>query len=259
MDSQGLFQDKVVLVTGAAKGIGFAIARRFLLAGAKVAFNDLSNPALEQAIHSLQIELKAQALGFAADVRDASGVANMVARIIAHWSHIDIAVNNAGVYPSKAFLEMSEEEWMHVMDVNAKGVFLVSQAVARTMVARGVGGQIINIASGSHHIARVGSAHYCASKAAAVMLTKVMAMELAPYHIRVNAVAPGLIQVEDMTLNPQYFESTLRQIPAGRVGTPEDVAEVVFHVAQVDSDYLTGAVIAVDGGLALGRYGIPMS
>jgi len=249
----------VVLVTGAAKGIGLEIASRFLTEGALVALNDYSPELVHSGLEIMLPMHSGRVIGCIADVSDAVQVRAMINQIIKSWGRIDIAINNAGVYPSQAFLEMNEADWTHVMDVNAKGVFLVSQAVAREMVARGEGGQIINISSGSYHSARVGAAHYCASKAAAIMLTKVIAMELAPYHIRVNAVAPGLILVDDMELNPQYIESTVKQIPAGRAGTPQDIAEVVFQVSQVESDYLTGAVIAVDGGLALGRYGIPMS
>ena len=249
----------VVLVTGAAKGIGFEIANRFLAGGSFVALNDRTLEMVQSALEKLSPVHDGQLIGCVADVSDAVQVGVMVSQVIQSWGKIDILINNAGIYPSHAFLEMSEADWTRVMDVNAKGVFLVSQAVAREMIARGIEGQIINISSGSYPSARVGSAHYCASKAAAIMLTKVIAMELAPSHIRVNAVAPGLILVDDMALNPQYIESTVQQTPAGRVGTPEDIAEVVFQIAQVESDYLTGAVIAVDGGLTLGRYGIPMS
>lgn len=249
----------VVLVTGSAKGIGFEIASRFLASGAMVAFNDRTPELVQAGLDKVLPRYARQVIGCAADVSDAVQVGAMVEQVIRSWGGINILVNNAGLYPSHTFLEMSETDWTRVMDVNAKGIFLVSQAVAREMVPRGKGGHIINISSGSHHSARVGAAHYCASKAAGIMLTKVMAMELAPYHICVNAVAPGLILVEDMSLNPQYVASTVCQIPAGRVGTPQDIAEVVYRVAQVESDYLTGAVIAVDGGLSLGRYGIPMS
>ena len=249
----------VVLVTGAAKGIGFEIASRFLRDGAFVAFNDQTPELVRSGMGKIMTAQPGQVMGCIADVSEAKQVEAMVTQVVQSWGRIDILVNNAGIYPSHSFLEMTETDWTRVMDINAKGIFLVSQAVAREMISLGRGGQIINISSGSYHSARLGAAHYCASKAAAIMLTKVMAMELAPYHIRVNAVAPGLILVDDMELNPQYIDSTIRQIPAGRAGTPQDIAEVVFQMTQIKSDYLTGAVIAVDGGLTLGRYGIPMS
>jgi 3-oxoacyl-[acyl-carrier protein] reductase len=249
----------VVLVTGAAKGIGFEIANRFLAGGSLVALNDQTPELVQFALEKLSPAYDGQLMGCIADVSDSLQVGAMITQVVQSRGGIDILVNNAGIYPSHSFLEMTEADWTRVMDINAKGVFLVSQAVAREMISLGKGGQIINISSGSYHSARFGAAHYCASKAAATMLTKVMAMELAPYHISVNAVAPGLILVDGMELNPLYIDSTIRQIPAGRAGTPQDIAEVVFQMTQIKSDYLTGAVIAVDGGLTLGRYGIPMS
>jgi 3-oxoacyl-[acyl-carrier protein] reductase len=258
-DGQGLFQDKVVFVTGAAKGIGLAIARRFFVAGAKVAFNDLTDALLAQALNNLDIESRGRVIGCACDVRDSNGVTNMVTKVVEHWGHIDIAVNNAGIYPSQMVVDMHESEWDSVLDINAKGTFLVSQAIARQMIDRKIRGHIINIASGSYRVARMGSAHYCASKAAVDMFSKVLAMELAPYGIQVNVISPGLILVESMELDQDYIDATLRQIPAGRLGTPEDIAEAVFSLASVRSDYLTGSNISVDGGLSLGRYGIPRS
>jgi 3-oxoacyl-[acyl-carrier protein] reductase len=154
---------------------------------------------------------------------------------------------------------MNEEDWDRVFAVNTKGVFLVSQAAARHMVATRNRGQIIIISSGSYHRARVGCAHYCASKAAVTMFAKVLAMELAPYGIRVNVIAPGLIEVNSETLSEEYKDATLRQIPIGRLGRPEDVAEVVFSLATFQTDYVTGAVLSVDGGLSLGRYNVPRS
>jgi NAD(P)-dependent dehydrogenase (short-subunit alcohol dehydrogenase family) len=250
---------KVALVTGAAKGIGFEIARRFLSEGVDIAFNDLTMEKIHRGIGKLPPGNESHLLACPTDIADRAQVDGMIEQIMARWGRIDIVINNAGIYPTHPFLEMGEEDWDRVMDVNAKGMFLVSQAAARAMIAREIHGHIINISSGSYHNAREGSAHYCASKAAGVMLTRVMAMELARYGIRVNAVAPGLIEVESPGLNPDYLQATLRQIPAGRLGRPEDVAEVVFRLAQMNTDYITGAVIAVDGGLALGRYGIPLS
>jgi len=188
----------VVLVTGAAKGIGFEIASRFLADGAWVAFNDQTPELVQTGLGKIMNAQPGQVMGCIADVSEAKQVGTMVSQVVQSWGRIDILVNNAGIYPSHCFLEMTEADWTRVMDINAKGIFLVSQAVAREMISLGRGGQIINISSGSYHSARLGAAHYCASKAAATMLTKVMAMELAPYHISVNAVAPGLILVDDM-------------------------------------------------------------
>lgn len=257
--NKGIFHDKVVFVTGAAKGIGLAIARRFLFAGAYIAINDLSDDLITHALNGLDAELKERVVGYACDVGNSEGVTSMVAKVVEQWGHIDIAVNNAGIYPSRIVVDMDESDWDRVLDINAKGTFLVSQAVARNMIDRKIRGHIINIASGSYRVARIGSAHYCASKAAVDMFSKVLAMELAPYGIQVNVVSPGLILVDSMDINQGYIDATLRQIPAGRGGTPDDIAEVVFGLASIRTDYLTGINISVDGGLSLGRYGIPRS
>jgi 3-oxoacyl-[acyl-carrier protein] reductase len=256
---QGIFHDKVVIVTGAAKGIGLAIARRFLFAGANVAINDLGDDQITQAINGLDTELKERVGSYPCDVRNSEGVAGLVTKVVEKWGHIDIAVNNAGIYPSRMVVDMDESDWDRVLDINTKGTFLVSQAVARHMIDRKIRGHIINIASGSYRVARVGSAHYCASKAAVDMFSKVLAMELAPYGIQVNVVSPGLILVESMDLDQGYIDATLHQIPAGRLGNPDDIAEVVFSLASITTDYITGSNISVDGGLSLGRYGIPRS
>lgn len=246
-------------MTGSAQGIGYAVAEQFLHEGANVVLNDVSRTQLDNAMKRLTLFGEGNLLPIVADVRYPMQCQDMVERVIEHWGHIDILVNNAGIYPSNPVLEMTEEDWDRVMDTNAKGVFLVSQSVARKMIEHRIRGQIINISSGSYHRGRVGSAHYCASKAANVMFAKVLAMELAPHGVRVNTVAPGLIDTGTLDLDEAYIESTQRQIPAGRLGTSRDVAAAVLGLAAIESDYITGAVIAVDGGLALGRYGIPMS
>jgi NAD(P)-dependent dehydrogenase (short-subunit alcohol dehydrogenase family) len=251
--------ERVVIVTGAAQGIGLEIVRRFLIEGEKIGFNDCNQESIRIGVKKLPQGYDDNLLTCLADITDRGQVVNMIDSVLKKWGRIDIVVNNAGIYPNHRFLQMSEENWDRVMDVNAKGIFLVSQAAAQKMISHRIQGHIINISSGSYHIAREGCAHYCASKAAGVMLTKVMAMELASYGIQVNAVAPGLIKVESLDLSPDYLQETLRQIPSGRLGSPEDVAEIVFQLANMNTDYITGAVIAVDGGLALGRYGIPHS
>lgn len=259
MDPSREMRSKVVLVTGAARGIGFAIAKRFFEAGARVSFNDRTPEMVADGLARLAPGEDKRVLSCPADVADATQVSEMMDQIVATWGQVDLVINNAGIYPDHLVLEMKEEDWDRVMDVNVKGVFLVSQAAARHMVSSGNQGQIIIISSGSYHNARVGSAHYCASKAAGIMFTKVLAMELAPYGIRVNAIAPGLIEVGSKNLEDDYKKATLQQIPCGRLGLPEDVAETVFSLATLASDYVTGAVLAVDGGLALGRYGVPRS
>jgi len=246
--------DKVVLVTGAAQGIGMAIARAFLDAGARVVLNDRTEERVERGLERLAAAAS-RVYGHPADVTRREEVEAMIRETVRVFGQLDIVVNNAGVYPVTPVLEMSEEEWDRVLDVNLKGVFLVSQSAARRMIDQGQGGIIINISSGSYKTARVGCGHYCASKAGVVMLTQVLAMEWAPHRIRVNAVAPGLIDVpESLTpSSPQHIQSTLSVIPWGRLGRPEDVANAVLMLCSEEAEYITGAVLSVDGGLSAGR------
>jgi NAD(P)-dependent dehydrogenase (short-subunit alcohol dehydrogenase family) len=246
--------DRVVLVTGGSQGIGLAIARSFLEAGDRVVLNDRSEEQVARGIERLAAD-SSRVHGCAADVTRRDQVEAMVEEALRVLGRLDVVVNNAGVYPVTPVLEMSEAEWDWVLGVNLKGVFLVSQAAARQMVARGRGGVMVNISSGSHKIARLGCGHYCASKAGVVMLTQVMAMELAPHGIRVNAVAPGLIHVPEAVTPslPQHLQGTLSVIPWGRLGRPEDVAGAVRMLCSREAEYITGAVLAVDGGLSAGR------
>lgn len=245
-----------VLVTGAARGIGFAIARAFLERGARVALNDRDDGALQSAL----ARLPGDPLGVVGDVRDPEVVEDFVRRAVGGLGGLDVLVSNAGIYPSRGFLEMTLPQWEEVMAINVGGAFLVGQAAARHMIARGRPGSIVAIGSGSARFAREGAAHYCASKAALEMLVRVMALELAPHRIRVNAVSPGVIDVpEGPTLAADYRSAIVRRIPWGRLGRPEDVAEVVVLVSDPRVEYVTGEIVAVDGGLAAGRYGLPRS
>lgn len=251
------FADQVVLVTGGASGLGFAIAEAFGRAGATVALNDRSAERVRQATATL-VEAGIAAHGFAADVRDASAVRGMVDRVVSQIGVPRVTVANAGVYPNTPFLEMPEEEWDRVLDTNLKGVFLTCQTVARAMVAAGTGGQLIPIASGAANAAFWGWSHYCSSKAAVVMLTRAMALELGEHGIRVNSVLPGYIDVPEggAHLDEAYKQAARAAIPIGRPGEPADIAQAVLLLASPLAGYVTGTAISVDGGSGAGRAGV---
>ncbi len=253
------FKDQVVLVTGAGAGIGFGIARAFHAAGARVALGDFRDPALSRA--AARLGAPDRVFTRVVDVRDAGSVAAFVEGAERAAGPITVAVANAGIYPNTPVLEMTQEEWDRVMETNVRGVFLTCQAVARRMVAHGTRGKIITISSGAYQSGRIGAAHYCASKAGVVMFTRVLALELAKHRINVNAIAPGLIEVEGEVspLSREYVDALTRQIPWGRAGTPQDIAHAALFLASPLAEYMTGEVLAINGGASAGRASLPPS
>ncbi len=246
---------RVALVTGAGHGIGREISRQLAADGYTVIVTDVDGKRSEMVAK----EIKGDALGAHLDVRDQGRVETIVGEIIEEFGPIHVLVNNAGIYPNTPFLELEENEWDAVFDVNVKGVFLVSQVIARSMVERNVKGRIINISSGASVSGRPGAAHYATSKAAVNMLTKVMAMELGGYGITVNAIAPGLIEVSGWDHNPEYIDTLIKGIPIGRVGQPADIARVVSFLVRPDSEFINGSIYFVDGGSGTGRTTVPYS
>ncbi len=251
------FADQVVAVTGAGAGIGQGIAEAFHAAGARVALGDLREAPLKRAAAPLGERAFAQGV----DVRDEASVAAFLGAAEKQLGPVAIVVANAGIYPNTPVLEMGVEEWDRVMETNARGVFLTCRAAARSMVARGARGKIITISSGAYASGRPGAAHYCASKAAVVMFTKVLAMELAGARINVNCIAPGFIRVDSemSPLTDEYVSTITRGIPWGRAGTPRDIANAALFLASPYADYVTGEVLSVNGGAAAGRSHLPLS
>jgi NAD(P)-dependent dehydrogenase (short-subunit alcohol dehydrogenase family) len=243
---------KVALVTGAGQGIGQAIARRFAAAGAAVAVADLVREKAE-AVAAEIIQQGGRAAPFQADVSDQKQVEAMIRGTLAELGGIDILVNNAGIGHVKAFLETPLGEWQKVLDVNLTGTFLCAQAAAREMVARG-SGIIINIGSISGERGGTGRAAYGAAKAGVILLTKVMAVELAALGVRVNCLSPGPTETEqvrqchDAATRDAYY----RLLPIKRYAQPEEIAAAALFLASPEASFVSGHVLNVDGGFGAG-------
>ncbi|TNJ68378.1 SDR family oxidoreductase [Paenibacillus hemerocallicola] len=243
------FAGKTVLITGAGRGIGKAIALRFASEGAALALvsnveSDLLATAEELAATGASVRT------FVVDVSDHNQVEAAVGAAVRHFGRIDILVNNAGIAWEEPVLGITPDHWRKIIDVNLNGTFWVAQAVANRMAEQG-GGVIVNMASTNGLVGEANYAHYNASKGGVVLLTKTMAIELGGKGIRVNAVCPGYIQtpMSEAIDSPEFIEQYIRaKIPLGRVGKPEDVAGVFAFLASDDAAFITGETIVVDGG-----------
>jgi 3-oxoacyl-[acyl-carrier protein] reductase len=250
--SQSL-RGKVAVVTGASRGIGRAIALRLAREGADLALLARSEEGLSGAVSETRdLYRDRRVLPIACDVGVAGKVQEAIERIIGELGRIDILVNNAGITRDNLLLRMSEEEWDEVLAVNLKSVFNLSKAVARHML-RSRSGRIVNVTSVVGLIGNAGQANYAASKGGIIAFTFSLARELASRGITVNAVAPGFIETDMTAAMPEEARKSFSErIPLGRFGRPEDVAEVVVFLSGPSAGYITGEVIRVDGGLAIG-------
>ncbi|MBI4497154.1 MAG: 3-oxoacyl-ACP reductase FabG [Chloroflexi bacterium] len=244
------FAGKVALVTGAGRGIGRAIALAFAREGAAVAINYMATREGAERTAEEARRLGVPALAVPADVSLASDVTAMIAQVEREWGRIDILVNNAAVFSPAPLFEVTEALWDRIQGINMKGVFLCSQAAARGMVQRG-SGVIINLASGGGLSPDPGydvSVAYASSKAGVLMLTKRLALELAPA-VRVNAVAPGMIDSKPEQMSDAFRARFAAQTPLRRLGWPEEIAAAVLFLASDEAAFITGQTLNVDGGI----------
>ncbi|GAB4532870.1 MAG: SDR family oxidoreductase [Anaerolineae bacterium] len=245
---------RVAIVTGAGRGIGRAIAMSLADAGAWVCVNDI-NPDTARATAGEIRERGGQAFEYTADVSHKMQVGAMIEAVRDRWDRLDILVNNAGVEPKASVLELDEWDWQRTLDVNLKGTFICTQLAGRVMRDQG-GGVIVNVASIAGFKSPLPNASaYCASKAGVVGFTRECAREFAAYQIRVNAICPGVIitpMTEQSRSNPDVMRKWLEDIPAQRLGEPEEVAGVVLFLCSDAASYVTGHALVVDGGKEMG-------
>jgi len=242
-------ENKVAIVTGGGTGIGKAIALTFAEAGANVIVASRKLDNLEKVTEEVKA-LGKRSLAVQTDITQKADVDNLVQRVVGEFDRIDILVNNAGV-DIGSMLELSEEDWDKTIDTNLKGCYFCCQAVGKRMIKQ-KGGNIINIASNIGIKAISLYSAYCASKAGVVMLTKVLALDLASYNIRVNAIAPGWVRTDmakELMSDPKALKEAEAEIPLGRLAEPEDISRTALFLASEASSYITGHTVVVDGGV----------
>ncbi|TWT25353.1 SDR family NAD(P)-dependent oxidoreductase [Planomicrobium sp. CPCC 101110] len=252
---------RTVIVTGAASGIGKGIAEKFAEEGSKLLLVDIKEQLLNETKQHLAAAYPdAEIKTAAGDLTSADFVEQIIAECKAAFESVNVLVNCAGIFPSTPFLQISREEWSRVIGLNLSATFFLTQAIARLMVeTKPENANIINISSTASEVARPGVAHYCSSKAGVKMLTQVLALELAPHSIRVNAVGPGLVETEALlgTLNNEKaiaeHNEKVSFAPLNRTAELSEIAAAVYFIASKEASYITGQNLLVDGGYSAGR------
>jgi NAD(P)-dependent dehydrogenase (short-subunit alcohol dehydrogenase family) len=244
------FENQVAIVTGGGRGIGRATAERLAAEGASVAVADIDHEPADRVVEAIR-DAGGEAMALQLDVTSRRQVEQMLAAVLAQYERVDVLANIAGIGFGEPFLEITDENWHKMLDVNLNGVFRCSQVVARHMVEQKIEGRIVNMASTNGLVGEADFAHYNASKFGVVGLTLTMAIELAPYNIRVNSVCPGLIKTRltrELQSKPELTADYLKKIPLDRLGEPEEVAAAVAYLASTDSGFITGHQLVIDGG-----------
>ncbi len=244
---------KAVIVTGGAMGIGQGIAVRLAEAGAAVMITDINQEAANNTVNQIRSK-GGKAEATRADASSVADARRTVQETVRAFGRLDIIVNNAGLYPFSPALQMTEELWDKVLDINLKGLFFYTQAAAQQMINEGHAGKIINIASIDALHPTGNLVHYDASKGGVVMVTKALALEFGPHNIMVNAIAPGGIKTPGASspaATDDFMQAFTAKIPLRRMGVPDDIAKVALFLASGASDYMTGSLVVVDGGFLL--------
>jgi NAD(P)-dependent dehydrogenase (short-subunit alcohol dehydrogenase family) len=254
----GEFSGKVAVVSGAAGGIGRTILARFAEAGAATVSADVDDEWGQQCADELSAR-GYDALFCRTDVRDSRQVDALVEQAVARFGRVDILVHAAGVGVHKEIVDLSDDEWDLQIDVQLRGAFVLSRAVARRLIAQAEGGRIILIGSTSGNNARPKAGPHAASKAAEIQLARVMALELGRYGITANVVSPGLTDIAGVSRsiqNAEYQRAFIAQVPLGRLGTPDEIADAVLFIASDRARFITGQVLCVDGGYSAGKLAV---
>lgn len=250
----GKLDNKVALVTGSDSGIGRAIAIQFAAEGASVVVNYAHNQQKAQEVLSTIQQNRGTAFVIQADVGQYQQAVGLVQQTVEHFKRLDILVNNAGMEIHSPFVDVTEDQFDKVLSIDLKGPFFCAQAAARAMIQQKITGRIINISSVHEDLAMPQNAPYCCAKGGVRMLTRTIALELAPYNITVNNIAPGAIHTPidaDVEADPEKMKALLSEIPLARMGQPDEVAKLAVFLASDAASYMTGSTYLIDGGLTI--------
>lgn len=250
----GQLDQKVAIITGSDSGIGRAIALLFAAEGASVVINYAHAQDKAQEVLNLIEQKHGRAIVIQADVSQYQQATNLIQQTVDHFGRLDIMVNNAGMEIHNSFLDVSEEQFDRVVSIDLKGAFFCAQAAAREMVKRKIAGRIVNISSVHEDLPMPKNAPYCCAKGGLRMMTRTICLELAPYNITVNNIAPGAVDTPidaDVKADPEKMKALLDEIPLHRMGQPDEIAKLALYLASDASAYVTGATYIIDGGLTL--------